>query len=165
LRQVKPNRSVVQYDGKENEDLMIHMRLSFHAAIFLGVLFVPITASAQPHSESPTDVSGPNEEITVLAPRAVRQQTLQPAIGKKLGIQLLTVRRMVSYADLNLSKATDAKELETRITAAAVMACTDLERAYPSSAYVPTPPNQDCVAMAVKAPLSMVRLISSSFHE
>ncbi len=135
------------------------------ASAFAALLIAPGQALSQPDASMSGDVSQPGEEITVTAPKAVTMRTLQPAIGKKPAIQILTARRTVDFSDLNLSKTEDVKKLEARIHGAAVAACRDIEPKYPASAYIPTPPNQDCVAMATKAPISMVRLIHSSFHE
>lgn len=68
------------------------------------------------------------EKIVVEAPM-VRRQAGQTNIGAK--IEVIELRRRVSYADLDLSKYADVTELKTRIETTAKDSCEQLSEMFP----------------------------------
>jgi UrcA family protein len=86
------------------------------------------------------------EEITVTAPRLVTKQVLgRTSAGSK--VELITLQRRVSYADLDLALHANVAQLETRVNDIAKEACDDLAKMYPLS----DPKTPDCVRAAVAA--------------
>ena len=85
-------------------------------------------------------------EITVTAPRLVTKRVVgRTPAGSE--VELVSLTRRVSYADLNLALHTDVTQLETRIDAIAKQACEDLAKMYPLS----DPKTPDCVHEAVRS--------------
>ncbi len=70
------------------------------------------------------------EEIVVEAP-IVRRQVGRSAAGAK--IEVIELRRRLSYADLDLSKDADVTELKTRIETTAKESCEQLSEMFPLS--------------------------------
>ena len=70
------------------------------------------------------------EEIVVEAP-IVRRQVGRSAAGAK--IEVIELRRRLSYADLDLSKYADVTELKTRIDTTAKESCEQLSEMFPLS--------------------------------
>jgi UrcA family protein len=70
----------------------------------------------------------PMEEIVVEAP-IVRRQVGRSAAGAK--IEVIELRRRLSYADLDLSKDADVTELKTRIETTAKESCEQLSDMFP----------------------------------
>ncbi len=68
------------------------------------------------------------EEIVVEAP-IVRRQVGRSAAGAK--IEVIELRRRLSYADLDLSKDVDVTELKTRIETTAKESCEKLDDMFP----------------------------------
>jgi UrcA family protein len=86
------------------------------------------------------------EEITVTAPRLVTKQVVgRTSAGSK--VELITLQRRVSYADLDLALHANVAQLETRVNDIAKEACDDLAKMYPLS----DPKTPDCVRAAVAA--------------
>jgi UrcA family protein len=84
------------------------------------------------------------EEIIVTAPRLVTTQVVgRTSAGSK--IELITLQRRVSYADLDLAQHANVAQLETRVNELAKEACDDLAKMYPLS----DPKTPDCVRAAV----------------
>jgi len=81
-------------------------------------------------------------EIIVEAPRAVTQQVGRTPTG--VPVELITLTRRVSYADLHLAQSADAATLEARINATAKEACKQLDTLYPL-----LPSDPECVKKAV----------------
>jgi len=80
--------------------------------------------------------------LTVTAPRVVRGEA--GSIGLRgTPIEVVSLSRTVSFADLDLATETGANELRKRILYGALAACDDLDAKYPSNLYVPTP-GQNC---------------------
>jgi UrcA family protein len=86
------------------------------------------------------------EEIRVTAPRLVTKQVVGRTLaGSK--VELITLERRVSYADLDLAVHADVTQLTTRVNEMAKEACADLAKMYPLS----DPKTPDCVRAAVAA--------------
>ena len=69
------------------------------------------------------------EEIVVEAPISARQVGRSSTTGAR--IELIELKRRVSYADLDLSKHADVIELETRVETIAKESCEKLSAMYP----------------------------------
>ena len=130
------------------------------AAGFAGGLIMTNT----PLRAQPVE-SQPMEEITVVAPYEVQRTEVgrSPTTGGK--IELISLTRHVSYADLDLTKQSDVNELEARIKKMAKDSCKRLDEMYPPSMYPPATSGQDCVKMAVADSKTQIdRAVSSAHH-
>ena len=102
------------------------LTFSFVSAAFLalattGLVFMTGPAVAQQASEV-------MEEVVVEAPIMVRQVG-RTNIGAR--IELIELKRRVSYADLDLSKHADVIELEARVETISKESCEKLSAMYP----------------------------------
>ena len=88
--------------------------------------------------------TGSLEEITVVAPRLVKQESGRSAGGSR--VELISLTRHVVFSDLNLALHNDVMTLEKRVSDVAQEACDTLAKMYPLSD--PNTPN--CVQQAVK---------------
>lgn len=109
------------------------------ACAAVGVLVGGLAAWSQP-----ARVGDPIFEVTVVAPRLVRQE-LGRAPATASPVELVALTRHVSYSDLDLALHANVLELERRIEATAREACEQLARLFPLS----DPKTPDCVAEAV----------------
>lgn len=77
-------------------------------------------------------LSQPIEEVTVTAPRIVQQKVVT-ARSSSTGapVEETTISRIVSFSDLDLSKAADADELRARVRTTAKDLCAELDQLYP----------------------------------
>ena len=89
--------------------------------IALSVMFAAAAASA-------ADTQGTGE-VTVQAERPTAKVVGRSQIGAP--VVSTGVQYRISYADLDLSIASNAKVLKTRVRDAAREACTDLDKLYP----------------------------------
>lgn len=91
--------------------------------LLFGLLLLTVAGSV--HAQ-------PAEEITVTVPRTVRQTIISGySASTHAPIEETTIARTVSYADLNLSRTADAKELKSRVKSAAHDLCAELDKIYP----------------------------------
>ncbi|MBU6444500.1 MAG: UrcA family protein [Alphaproteobacteria bacterium] len=84
------------------------------------------------------------EEVTVTAPRQVHQTYVvgrSPSTGAP--IEVTTISRVVSYADLDLGTPPGAAELRSRIDATAKDLCRELDKLYPME-----PKDRSCIKKA-----------------
>ncbi len=93
-------------------------------------------------------------QIIVHAKRPVQIETRD--LGRRAPdgapVQLVTLKRTVSYADLDLTSTKGAEKLRDRVRAAATASCQQLETLYPvGDSTVPgeTQTNQDCIRNAI----------------
>ena len=103
----------------------------------------------------------PTEEITVYAPYAVHK--VQTGTTRSPALTVMLTQR-VSYHDLDLSKEADAQELKTRIHAAAVDVCKELDHRYPKTIYIPITATHNCARDAEKAGLTQAEAIIAWYH-
>jgi UrcA family protein len=89
-------------------------------------------------------VGDPIFQITVIAPRLVRQEVGRTNSGAP--VEMISLTRRVDYKDLDLKQQVSVAELETRVKEVAEEACAQLARAYPLS----DPQTPDCVKDAVQ---------------
>src|SRR5215471_7324295 len=107
----------------------------------------------------PVSARRASEEMTVYeSPFIVRQEQVSRGWLTSLPETRISVSRDVSYADLDLSKATDVTAMEGRIRDAARENCRELNRRYPATIFVPvgTVGNSTCVRDATNEGLAQL---------
>ena len=125
------------------------------ALTLTGAAFTAASAAlAQPGAQPATA-----QEVTVFAPKVARHvpSAASPFLGAP--IEVVSLKRAVSYADLDLTRQAGVATFEQRIRGAAQTACADLEAAYPSNLYVPTPPDQNCVETATNRAMDTAKQV------
>jgi UrcA family protein len=125
----------------KSEGVVMDTRAWFAAALALATS-VPVAAQR---------VGDPIFQITVVAPRLIRQTVGHTNSGAK--VELISLTRHVDYKDLDLKQQVSVAELETRVSEVAEEACAQLARVYPSS----DPRTPDCVKDAVQKAMEQVR--------
>jgi len=119
--------------------------MSKHAGFLTAVV---LTASAPIAAQR---VGDPIFQITVIAPRLVRQEVGRTSSGA--AVDMISLTRHVDYKDLDLRQQVSVAELETRVKEVAEEACAQLARAYPlSDAKTP-----DCVKDAAGKAMAQVK--------
>ena len=108
------------------------------AAISLAIpCYAGFGAAAQTEA-APTTA----EEITVVAPEVVRRPAERGRHGQR--IEVLSLTRKVSYADLDLTTSSGADELRNRINRVSREACRQLDAQAPSRPGTPSASAQRC---------------------
>lgn len=97
--------------------------LTWLAAV-TGLATVGNVVSAQEAEQTP-------EEITVVAPYQVQREVVQPGASNRAPVELVSLTRHVSYADLDLTLHADVMELEQRVHDMAETACKQLTDTFP----------------------------------
>jgi UrcA family protein len=133
------------------------------AAVGMSVCGIAGTSSmafAQAGSASPEA----SEQVIIHAPEIVRKAAPRRGTGTlpNENPQIITLSRAISYADLNLSKASDVSELETRVRNTAREVCQELDRQFPKSAGEYVRGKEDCVQRAVNGGLQQVRQVTAA---
>jgi UrcA family protein len=108
-------------------NMNLRLTFSFVSAALLALVATGLVTKTDPAIAQQVDEE--MEEIVVKAPivrRKIRQAT--PSIAK---IEIIELKRRVSYADLDLNKAADVTELETRIKTSAKDSCERLNDMFP----------------------------------
>ena len=101
--------------------------------------------------------------ITVLAPYVVHRKVVgRSTIGAP--IEVLSVSRSVTYADLNLTKASDAAELKKRISDTAKDACLYLYSRYNGISQPTISSNKSCVQEATAEAMMVANDIIAASH-
>jgi UrcA family protein len=135
-----------------------NLRLSNHLLLAGAGLFLALTPV-----RADEDTTSQSESVTVTAPYIVQKTEVQKPMGKRPALTVVSISRPVSYVDLDLSKAADAQKLRDRVKTAAADVCTELDKRFPKSQYMPEPASQDCVGAATSESLLVVnRLIAAS---
>ena len=117
-------------------------RPAYHAALL--ALATILAGGIGEAGAQPARAGDPIFELTVVAPRLVRQELgRQPATASP--VELVSLTRRISYSDLDLALHANVLELQRRIEATAREACEQLARLFPLS----DPKTPDCVAEAV----------------
>lgn len=96
------------------------------------------------------------EEVIVEAPRLVRKEVGRGDLGGK--VELISLTRRVSYADLNLAMHADVMKLEQRINDTAKEACGQLAQMYPLA----DPKTPNCVRQAVDGAMKQAQKVIDS---
>jgi UrcA family protein len=122
-------------------------------ATIVGGALLSNQVLAQEGSMAPSVLQG----ISVVAPHVVRRKTHEtgPASGP---IEVLSLSRTVSFADLDLRADTGVAAFEKRVHDTAQAACDKIEAQYPQDRYVPTPA-QDCVKTTIDGAMPQVRQV------
>jgi UrcA family protein len=107
-----------------------------------------LVAGSAPVAAQPVRVGDPIFEITVVAPRLVRQQ-VGPTSNRTENVSLT---RRVDYSDLNLKLHADVMELEERVNDVAKQACAQLAAVFPLS----DRKSPDCVKEAIGKAMTQV---------
>lgn len=104
------------------------------------------------------------ETVTVYAPYVVKRQVVNSMMSKKsaTGLEMVSISRSVSFADLDLADPGQAKQLESRVDIAAHDACRELEKKFPKSQYRPVPEDQNCAGNAKAAAMIAVRALEAA---
>jgi UrcA family protein len=97
-------------------------------------------------------VGDPIFQITVIAPRIIRQEVGRTNSGAP--VEMISLTRRVDYKDLDLKQQASVAELETRVNEVAQEACAQLARVYPLS----DPQTPDCVKDAVEKAMAQVKV-------
>ena len=120
-----------------------------HLLTISAALLMAAPALAQP---APSDAAG--EVVTVTAPSVVFHESKSSAGTRATGggmlrpIEVISINRSVSYADLDLTKTTDVNTFTKRIDDAAKDACAVLDTRYPKNIYIPVAPDDNCAKNA-----------------
>jgi UrcA family protein len=134
-----------------------HLTFAAVGAFLCG--FVSASSPAVAQATSPS--SEANEQVIIQAPYVVRREPL-PRDGAPTDFrnpELISLSRGVSYADLDLSRASGAAELETRVRNAAKEVCQELNRQYPRTGGQYVYANTDCVKKATDDGLEVMRQV------
>jgi UrcA family protein len=99
----------------------------------------------------------PLEEFVVEASPIVKESKADAA-SPAPGYYKVVMSSRVSYADLDLAKATDFATLEGRINEAAKVVCEKLGKAYPDSG----PETEECAKRAADKALTEARKVAAS---
>ena len=119
----------------------------WHRVSQLTSVAVGVTALAVSLGVAGPASSQPLEEVTVTAPREVHQTYISgrsPTTGAP--IEVTTISRLVSYADLDRAKPSGATALRSRIDDTAKDLCQELDKLYPLE-----PKDRSCVKKAADA--------------
>ena len=122
--------------------------LKLGAAAAAGLFLAGVVQSlhAQPATAPPP--AGYVKEIPVLAPEVVRERVGRGRHGQP--VEVASLARSVSYADLDLTKPSDQKVLKDRVWATARTACRELGARTPLTLYQTTA-DAPCVGDAGRA--------------
>lgn len=121
--------------------------LSCTSALLIAISLVAGSASAATEDVRPA--ANPTEQIIVVAPYLVHKKALV-GTSHRLPIYSITVEHSVSYADLDLSTASGATELQKRVDDAAKRVCAELDRRYRKGSWVSVDDASHCVENAAK---------------
>jgi len=127
-------------------------------AIFCGLAatgWAATSASSVPPAGAATHEE--NERVVIHAPEMVvkRMGTDARQYGLR-NAEVITGEKSVNFADLDLSKPADVRELEKRISETARDICEDLNRRYPRSSFQVVV-DRDCVKTATDEAMDVVK--------
>ena|SRR5690242_21555250 len=97
------------------------------------------------------------QEVTVIAPKVARHHYAGGPRFFGAPIEVVSLTKTVSFADLDLTKQADVSTFEARVQATAQAACGDLEIKYPSTYYVPVPADQNCQQTASDQAMALAK--------
>ena len=101
-------------------------------------------------------------EITVTAPHAVRQSAGSSSGGGRLPVDIVSLSRHVSYADLDLSTAAGVQALKDRVAATAKEACAQLDQLYPPVVNPALTTTTGCVQSTTDNAMAQVDLVMAA---
>jgi UrcA family protein len=122
----------------------MNLRLGFLAGA-AGLVLVAAQGSAQNYGLPPPDAAGygPNEEVTVQAPRFREEGSARRSLD--LPPEKVSLSVPVRYDDLDLRTRAGARELRRRVVHAAYDVCGQLHEAYP---FYPLTSSRSCLREA-----------------
>jgi UrcA family protein len=120
--------------------------LNLSLAAAAGAALIVALPSMHAATAATTAATGPyHQEITVLAPEVVRERV---GTGRhRQPVMVASLTATVSYADLDLTKASDQKVFKDRIMSKARETCQELDRRTPVKILQP-PANTVCIGDA-----------------
>jgi UrcA family protein len=123
------------------------------AGAILGLLAINHQPAFAQQTTTTVTQETTTEQITIFAPHVVQREIVgRTAIGAP--IEVVSLPSRVSYADLDLTRESDANELRRRVGITAIAACKQLNTMYPDSdLYQEIPSDQDCVRNATNGGL------------
>ena len=137
--------------------------------LMFGAIGAVLCASAIANGTALAQATGPSaqvtEEVIIRAPDVVRRQLPRSGPGTPPGLtnpEIVSLTRAVSYSDLDLSKASDVTELETRVKNTARDVCQELNRRFPKANNQYVYANTDCVKKATDDGMEVVRQITAA---
>jgi UrcA family protein len=145
-----------------NLSLPSHKRVDGWACAAAGAVIGIFALVNHPaFAQQATETSGVNEEITIVAPRVVQRKVVgRTTIGAP--IEVISLSRPVSYADLDLSTQEGRAELRKRIENTAKAACKELDVMYPDSMFQPIPAEQNCVKNASSQAMEVEAMVTNA---
>ena len=126
------------------------------AAVVLGLA----AANSAVAQDSASPQAG--EEITVQAPHYIVKREPIPGHKTLINAEVVSISHPVSYADLDLSKPTDAAMLKKRVSDAADDVCRELNMRYPKTVFRVVYGKEDCVKSAVNDAMAVVNEVISA---
>jgi UrcA family protein len=113
-----------------------------------------LSASGPALAKDASANSSAHEAVTVMAPYTLRETVATPRLTDDgLPVEVISVSRPVSYADLDLARTADAIRFRHRVRMAAKDVCAELNRRFPPQAFMPTPNSQNCVGVTTRRAL------------
>jgi UrcA family protein len=149
VRLVAPMAPIIRGRVYTKYEIM-EFAMTFKKTLFAGVAAVIIGAPVM----GPALAQETREQVIVVAPFSKHENSMPLKGGMKT--QTLIANRVVTYNDLDLTRAADRERLTHRITIAARNACHDLDAHFPQTVYVPVSDNENCVGNARREALAMV---------
>lgn len=125
-------------------------RFLMSSALIKGVVGSCVLLGAEAGAQK-VRVEEPIFELVVVAPRLVRHEVDRTNAGSR--VELVSLTRRVSYADLDLKSHANVVELEKRIENVAKEACEQLAGVFPLS----ESSTADCVEDAIDGTMEHVR--------
>lgn len=128
-------------------------------AAMAGGLAIPGSSALAQEAAAAAPAAQPTAgSLTVTAPRVLRGRA-GPAWAQGAPIEVVSLAKTVSFADLDLTTKTGVDEFNKRIMYAALDACNELEAQYPSNRYVLVPATQNCPDTTATQALAIAKQI------
>jgi UrcA family protein len=126
----------------------MNRQFTYRLAILTGMTIAMGTIGAAALAQQPRETQRIIDEIRVEAPRMVHTEQLPRGRGQQVSLAY-----QVTFADLDLTRSADVRELESRISTAATEICGQLETLHPLG----DPSASDCAHRATEAAMIDVR--------
>jgi UrcA family protein len=137
--------------------VFISLRSKHLMLISLGTLVGGLAIATRPViAQQDAAAPEPTQEITVVAPYVVQKKEVgRTATG--IPIQVVSMSTPVSYSDLDLTKQSDAAELQKRIVDAAKAACGKFKTRFPLANYKTS--DRECIKDATMEATAVANLV------
>jgi UrcA family protein len=130
------------------EGIEMNRQFTHRLAIVTGFTIAMGTIGAAALAQQPGETQRIIDEIRVEAPRMVHTERLPRGRGQQVSLAY-----QVTFADLDLTRSADVRELESRISTAANEICGQLETLFPLG----DPSAGDCARRATEVAMTDVR--------